>query len=467
MTRARPAAAVAAAVALVGVGGCGDRKRDPAPATAEGTAAASATTRRASALIAGLRDGGDRARRAVADIANLSTRQALSTAEGEAILGAVPTLPAPEDATREGDLQAQVLRAIGDHLWLDWIPRMEELAAELREPGRLALLATLARHDTPETAAALARLIDRYPAPVPGEAFEHLRDELHQGAALFPSLLESAARHDALMQEVIATAVSYAEGGALPPGVLDDHRRRLLLRLDEDLAALDRVQRPTGVGWMFEEGYATRRWLAGALIDLAGAMPVEDAEPVLRRALRLRDPRLVMFAIESALDHGLTIPTASLAHACTSPQSAAYVWRLHEQRGLLPRLPAACRDQTVLAAGVLTEALWFGSDYDRAPDELELLERVSFDAGPPDGWLDVYVFRYRSGDEPWLAGAAGPFLRADGLTTKDRGGTATDLGPADEVVPQEVYTRDDVLKWWRERRAEEARAADAADAGAP
>ena len=54
-----------------------------------------------------------------------------------------------------------------------------------------------------------------------------------------------------------------------------------------------------------------------------------------------------------------------------------------------------------------------------------------------DGTLDFFVYRFKA-DGPWLAGAAGPYLRRLEPSVDDHGGTFSDLAPVGNRTPEDI-----------------------------
>jgi hypothetical protein len=86
---------------------------------------------------------------------------------------------------------------------------------------------------------------------------------------------------------------------------------------------------------------------------------------------------------------------------------------------------------------------------------------VSADAGPPHGYLDWYLFRFRTDDEDcadpgvWMAGVSGPFLRKDAATTAARGEAFSSFAEWDAKTPDEhVGDIHQLMNEWRKAHAE-------------
>lgn len=78
----------------------------------------------------------------------------------------------------------------------------------------------------------------------------------------------------------------------------------------------------------------------------------------------------------------------------------------------------------------------------RAPDEIELMAKVSKDAGEPTGWVEYFVYRYRTksphwaSEDGWLAGVSGP-IQPDLPPSTLRPGTFSRFEPFDSQSAEE------------------------------
>jgi hypothetical protein len=67
-----------------------------------------------------------------------------------------------------------------------------------------------------------------------------------------------------------------------------------------------------GLAWRFTERYFEARRLAGCWLDLAGYLKSPAIAPLLKNAMKLRDPRLLAYAAAAALRHGLKVPATTI-----------------------------------------------------------------------------------------------------------------------------------------------------------
>jgi hypothetical protein len=220
------------------------------------------------------------------------------------------------------------------------------------------------------------------------------------------------------------------------------------------------AQQPCGTAWLWEEEYAEPRSLGALLLDLLGYLPGAETEEVLKRALTFTDPRLLCFAAVSLLRRGWEVPPQKLAGIAASAETRNM---LHDQLHALNQralFPEHFRTQPAFAEADMVNWLIFPTELGRAPDEIELMQVISADAGPPEGEIDWYLFRFRTHDtespaeSPWLAGVSGPYRRKDGPTTEAGGDTFSSFEPWDSKPP-EAHVGDvrQLLRDWRRAHA--------------
>jgi hypothetical protein len=441
---------------LVLVAGC-DRRRAPPPEPARSSrdgGPIDPVSVRAAELVQDLQHPSGRVRGdAIDQIRGLASRHALTEEEGVAILRALPTVPAP--AAGEVDAQTAVIAALADDPRMPYLPAIEQIAADLRPDARARALSLVGMIDDPAAARTFLRLLERHPDPSPSLAFAHLQQHPQQVDVLFPALLDLTT-HPTLFEDITTTALAYCDGGLLAPAALASHATKLLTTYREQRDELMPAQKPTGVGWMWRDTYAESRGVASLLLDLFGCLPYELVSADLADALSYRDPHLLYVATRSLLGHDQVPPAAVLDRIAASDETRVWLYQLLTDAGRLELFPPRYLAQQSLAASQLAEWLAERDHLGRVPDELEPMAVVPIDAGPPDGILDFYVFRFRilapaPGNElGWLAGIAGPYLRSAAPTIDDHGGTYSAMEKADAKTPEEhVGSSAEILREWR------------------
>ncbi len=411
---------------------------------------------RADELLGDLRSA-DPAVRGVAidQIRGLTGRRALTEDEGLAILRGLPAVPAPADG--EVDAQNAVIAALAEDTRMPYLRAIEEIAGDLRPTARGRALALVGMLDDPTAARTFLRLLASHPEPSPSLAFAHLQQHPQQVDVLFPALLDLTV-HPSLFEDVATTALAYCDQGLVTPATLAPHADPLLTAYREHRDELLPAQRATGVGWMWRDSYAELRRVAALLLDLFGCLPADAVAQDLHAALALKDPHLLYVAARSLLSHGTTPPAATLERIAAADETRVWLHQLLSDADRLDLFPARYLTQDALARSQLAEWLAERDHLGRVPDEIEPMEVVTLDAGPPDGLLDFHVFRYRvlppapGAERGWLAGVAGPYLRSAEPTTDDHGGTFSAFEPANSEKPSvHIGSPDEFLREWRGR----------------
>ena len=449
-------ARVAILALITAAAACKERGRRDAPAAGDGDARGpiDPISVRVSELLADLRSLDAAARGdAIDQIRGLTSRRALAEEEGIALLRALPELEAHDDTPP--DPQTAIVAALADDLRMSYLPVIEDVAARLRPAARRRAIAAVGMVDDPTAARTFLRLLGRFPADPPALAFAHLRASPQQPRVLFPAMLDLA-DHPLLFEEVLATALAYCERGRLRREALSEHAAAILEHYRDAAELLGPKQRATGTAWMWTETYAAERDQAAIVLDLMGCMPEEVVLEDLRAALAFQDPRLLYAATRSLLTHGEPPPPKVLDRIAAAPETRGWLLELLDDAGRRDLFPARWLTQPALAEAALAAWLARPDQVGRPPDELELVEVVPIDAGPPDGVLDFYVFRFRylppheRAAAGWLAGVAGPYLRAAAPTTADHGGTFSAYERFDaRTAADHVGAPAEILDDWR------------------
>jgi len=441
-------------IALLLTTACQERpsRRDGAPAARGGPI--DPISVRVSELLRDLH-GGSRARaEAIEQIRGLTTRHALDPEEGIALLRSLPDLAPAADL----DPQTAIVAALAEDPRMSYLPVIEEVAARLAPAPRIRAIALVGMIDDPTAARTFLRLLGRFPDQSPSLAFAHLRASPQQARVLFPALLPLAS-HPMLFRDILSTALAYCDQGRLPASLLAREAPQVIEAYHDARDLLLPAQRWSGTAWMYADSYAAAREDAIMLLDLMGCLPADLVAPELHGALSYQDPRLLYTATRSLLTHGEAPPAKVLDRIAASDETRVWLWQLLQDAGRFELFPARWRTQEALAASSLAEWLARPDQLGRPPDDLELVEIVPIDAGPPDGVLDFFVFRFHppapqdGARRRWLAGVAGPYLRKDAPTIDDHGGTFSAYEPLDAKPPAgHVGEVKDILADWREYR---------------
>lgn len=302
-----------------------------------------------------------------------------------------------------------------------------EVYPRLNDEGRAWVLRLLAELSSKEASAALAQLLT----------------SAHQGADLpkvhWPVLLplSRAPRHPEFLAEplirclhgnlwtksVAATLLGYAQAH-----LLDAEQRRAsaaaaaprLSDLLDNLSNRDDEQDD-------EEANRDVRSEVGLLLDLVGALQVEEGRSVLTAAAQHRDAWLSLWGALGLVKLGAAAPAGAFERTATDPEARLVLFDQLKALGQLELFPARYRTQNALAESDMVRWLIYPTELDRAPDEIEQVAVLPLDTA--DGIADLYVYRFRTfephwaADKGWLVGTAGPFLRREQPTTRSLGAT--------------------------------------------
>jgi hypothetical protein len=162
-------------------------------------------------------------------------------------------------------------------------------------------------------------------------------------------------------------------------------------------------QNRSGNSWRWAEEYQDPRNEAILLLDILAYVSGEAVSVELRKATTLRDPLLVMAASITLLRRAEAVDPDSLYFVASCDETRNR-WKLALQElDLLYLFPSEFGDEESQARGRLVEWLIHPTEWECAPDDIELLDIVG----------DVYLFQFRtrlgyhwSSDQGWVAGIA-------------------------------------------------------------
>lgn len=161
-------------------------------------------------------------------------------------------------------------------------------------------------------------------------------------------------------------------------------------------------------GWHGDAAYGESRSLAAALLELMGYLSNESLSGPLRAASRLHDPYICLCAVLSLVRRKQTVEPEPVERAAASDETRILLWEELIQLHMLWMMPERWAQPEQLAASDLSRwvALSTGS---ATPPEVQLAATRPVEM---DGSLqDVFLFRFREGAMPWLAGIAGPYTK--------------------------------------------------------
>ncbi len=360
--------------------------------------------------------------------------------EGAEIIRVLPDLPEREDSIFP--IAESVLRSLNDmRPPASWLAGIEQAYPKLRGMARWQALAMLLRAENGDSgvrsflqlAADSKGTLDSLPLSVLDETTLH-------ADVLFPAVLELADA-SAWRSDVYLAALVYLQKGKLQAQQLAPYTEQIRKHFAEAHARLGAPRDGPDIGWMFEDAYASVRREAGILLDLMGYLKSPAYLNDIALGLSTLDPHLQYCAALSLLRMDFDASPELFESIAASPEMRGTLADSLVQMGRPELFPKRYLNQQALAESELVRWLTFPTELGRPPDEIELMEVVSYDAGEV-GTLDYYVFRFRtvgahwSAKRGWLAGWTGPYRRDEGLQIYAED-TFSSFDPAESATPRE------------------------------
>lgn len=396
--------------------------------------------------------------RAARQLARLG-RIGLSLAQGLRALKA-STLPYPARRFPKDDTATDLIRAVLQVPYPEYLPHIVQRYRLWNPRARAEVLNLLARIDDQRAAEAMMRILRAHARAggVPRLPLGMYASAPRYPDIFFPELLQYL-NQPKLRFAVFEYCLSFASAHLIDPTVLLPIAPTALAAYARRRDQLLPAQQAGGVAWQWAPKYHRRRWQAGILLDLLGHLPTPEVEAELHRAVAdYTDPRLKMYALLSLLRHNCDVDPAAVAEVAASPEARRWLFDGLQKLERFHLYPAAYRNQAALAESDLVHWLIHPAELGRAPDEIELMQVVPFASGTDAGWLDYYLFRFRT-DAPhwasrhgWVAGVSGPFLRKDAPSVQALGDTCSSFTPWRSKSPADhVADVRELMKTWRER----------------
>lgn len=411
-------------------------------------------------IVGGLRSADPGEREEAAKALGELAKRGLSPDEGHYALRAAAE-PFPARRWDFQDSAWDLLVAVVAKPRPEYVPLVVELFPRYHPKVRQQALRLLAELDEREAAVAYMDLLRRHAksGEVPELIVGPLSRRPRHPEIFFPELLDyTGVPH--LAVTVCSLCLAFCRAGLLDAATLLPRLPQVLAVYAERRDKLFPAQRLGDIAWMWEDEYLPPRYEADELLDLLGFFPARAAEEELRRALGYRDPLLKSFAVLSLLRLGQPVAPDQIEAVAASAEVRNRLFDCLAELGKLALFPDRFRTQEALAESDMVHWLTFPTELARVPDEIELMAVVPIDTGTPDGFLDSYVFRFRThpphwaAKDGWMAGVAGPFLRDDAPSTRSYGGTFSAFAPWDSQTPEgHAGQVEEILGSWREHHA--------------
>lgn len=358
-----------------------------------------------------------------------------------------------------------------DHAWhpvgaeiLSWFwtlthpcfpPQVEMHYAAASDGSRAYGLTLLATQSTSEAGASIVKLIHEYPLPqrLPSRFFWEL-NKRHSaiGPLLFPELLLDAGPHLADVMNFMNVCL---EGGTLSPDALapaSDWASGGATRL---LDLVEPLQQGNGKQWRWDEEYQPRRTQLGVFLDLLGIIPGVSMEPCAR-AVRLKDPLCVFFAVVSMLKKNMPPPNEAIQLVADSLETRVSLYNQLGHRARHDLFPASLLSFESFAAADMVEWLLYPGELGYEPTGLELMAKVSGMSGEAEKTEVVMcLWKVTREDGPAFAAASGPYEANGPIGPLSGGNTFSNFAEwegrtADEHLREIVETLDQWIVEWCE-----------------
>lgn len=406
-----------------------------------------------------LHDPDERVRERAARTLNRLGRIGLSVEQGLMALKA-STLPYPRRRYRGDDTAVDLIRAAMTIPFPEYLDSILQRFHLWQAKARREIMTRLVRIEDERAASTIIALLK---AHARSRKIRSLQLGLYGNSPqfaeiLFPELL-SFLDLPRLRVGIVDYALSFVAAHQIEGEMLTPHVSKFLEMYQRRREQLLPAQASTGVAWRWNADYYRWRGQAGVLLDLFGFIPAPEVLPVLREALEIySDPRLQMYAALSLLRHNEDVAAETVANIAADTECRKQLFDGLQKIERYQLYPTRLRTQAALAESELVNWLTHPRELGRAPDELELVQHVTFDSETELGLIDYYLFRFRLDGEHWasklgaMVGVAGPYVRKEAPSVQSLGDTHSQFRRWDDKSLEEhINDVRHLYLAWRER----------------
>lgn len=322
---------------------------------------------------------------------------------------------------------------------------------DARDRARAYGLVILALQDDAGSAEHLAGLLERH--GVPKDAPPRLFWELNgRHVALAPRLLPKILQaHGDSLSDVMNYTNLALEKGAITRQVLAPLRDAALSAAERLLGQAAAMQQDTGTEWRTVGAYPTVRLDLGVYLDLLRHMPDAPAD-VFARAFGLADPRLILFAIGAALEHGHAVPAEAIQRCAQSLETRAALFKQLSLLGREDLFPVRYRSFESFAACDMVAWLLYPGELGYEPPTIELAATVKGES--QDGRTIHCLWKFTDQAGEAFAAVSGPYPDPPPEGPVSSGGdTFSNFTPWDALTPeQHLAGIAETLESWRMER---------------
>ena len=271
---------------------------------------------------------------------------------------------------------------------------------------RGAALTLLSCQDTPPATEVMIKLIKEHGLPqdkFPPRFFWELNRK-HAAIAprLFPELLSKAGAELAGVMNYLNVAL---EAGHLSAESLRPVAEWSSVEAIKLLDQVEPMQRLDGTQWRTGEDYFPLRSRLGVHLDLLGIIPEAPTEP-LQRAVKLKDPGPVLFALVSLLKRGMQVPAEAITLCARSHETRAELYRQLQHLNRLEFFPAEFLTFEAFAAAAMVQWLLYPAELGYEPVSLELIAQV--EGKQEEETVVMCLWKFVTEEGKAYAGASGP-----------------------------------------------------------
>jgi hypothetical protein len=284
-----------------------------------------------------------------------------------------------------------------------------ELYPAMTDEAKGFALGVIAAKRSRKAASALARLLSRCDELPSRPNLGPLRFNPHNPRLLVPALVD-ASRCPRAVGPASSALLGYAQHG-----LLGDHLESVAAVATAAAAsALQSVDNPDTSG--------QRRW-AAEFLELLGWTGGPAARATLAAGRDRDNTLLAMSSAVALIRLGLDEPTDALRRIASDPWYRLELYDELERLDRLDVLPAELKTQTAFAEVNLLR--WVENLVANTAYDIELIETIEM--RHRRAAADLYVFRLTeyAGDDHWVIGVSGPYLRSGPPTLGDLGMTGS------------------------------------------
>jgi hypothetical protein len=285
-------------------------------------------------------------------------------------------------------------------------PAYEKQPRGVRRAALLALLGVLGTREAAETFAACIHKFG-WP-PLYQRVWWELEKLLAHGEVMLPEIALAAGKEE--IGELVETITSALAEGTLKlekvAGRLDALAPVTVSSIKKLIKQSSKYQTRKGIAWRFGDAYSDARYRLSSLLNLAGYLLDPKLPPLVREAAKFSDPVIAAAAAIALLRQSGDVNKAAIRRAAESHETRRPLFELLSAMDREDLFPKKFATWEAFAASDMARWLIYPTELGREPDQIEL--------GHTE-WLDkkrklaMYVWKFRSAKEPWLAGVSGPY----------------------------------------------------------